>query len=187
MIDFVATKIPQFWERVLPEPNSGCWIWTGSITGPGYGTFCARKNLLMLAHRFSYVLHKGEIPAGLEIDHLCRVRCCVNPDHLEAVTHRENGLRGVSGAADNARKTHCVNGHELAGENLLVISTRPGRHCKACHYARARQRKRQKRLMTGYNRVPRHLWSAIPPRTPKNGRRRERVMANCSPAHDLKL
>jgi hypothetical protein len=84
----------------------------------------------MRAHRVSYVLAHGSIPDGLQLDHLCRNKLCVNPTHLEAVTARENTLRGVSVAAVNAKKTHCPRGHELSGSNLLAY--RKVRSCRAC-------------------------------------------------------
>lgn len=106
----------RFMAKVIPVPESGCWIWEGSL-GRGYGSVCINGESY-LAHRVSYQIHKGEIPEGLTIDHLCRVRCCVNPDHLEAVTNKENILRGTSPTAHNHRKTHCINGHKLVPGNL---------------------------------------------------------------------
>lgn len=89
-----------------PEPNSGCWLWKGA-TACGYGYFRHRP-----AHRFAYELYRGPIPEGLQLDHLCRVRSCVNPSHLEAVTQGVNLHRGETIAARNAAKTHCPKGHE---------------------------------------------------------------------------
>lgn len=106
----------RFMAKVIPVPESGCWIWEGSLCR-GYGSVCIDGKAYR-AHRVSYQMHKGEIPEGLTIDHLCRVRCCVNPDHLEAVTNKENILRGTSPTAHNRRKTHCINGHELVPGNL---------------------------------------------------------------------
>lgn len=125
----------------IPEPNSGCWIWVGSLNRDGYGT-CGRP--FHLAHRLSYVSHIGVVPDGLEIDHKCRVRCCVNPDHLEAVTHLINVRRGIRVPENhrNARKTHCKNGHELVGNNLVSVvwNGRPARKCRECRVAAQRQR-----------------------------------------------
>lgn len=84
----------------------------------------------------SHELHKGPIPEGLVIDHLCRNRGCVNPDHLEAVTQRENILRGEGLAAANARKTHCPKGHPYSGENLYVVPSSGRRQCRICADAR---------------------------------------------------
>lgn len=86
--------IERFWAYVEPEPMSGCWLWIGS-TRRGYGYIGAggREGRNLRAHRFAYTYYRGEIPAGLELDHLCRVRSCVNPAHLEAVSHPENMTR----------------------------------------------------------------------------------------------
>jgi hypothetical protein len=90
------------------EPNSGCWLWLNALNGHGYGTRW-HNNKQTGAHRVSYELHIGPVPEGLYLDHLCRVRCCVNPHHLEPVTQRENTLRGARGRM----KTHCPHGHPL--------------------------------------------------------------------------
>jgi len=108
--------------------ESGCWLWTHSIGSAGYAQFTTGRQ--KLGHIYSYTQYKGEVPVGMELDHLCRVRHCVNPEHLEAVTHRVNALRGESPWARNARRTHCVNGHELSGANLLWCKT--GRRCREC-------------------------------------------------------
>ena len=106
-----------------------CWLWTKSFSPNGYGVMkIDGKNVK--AHRLSYELFVGSIPDGLELDHLCRVRHCVNPAHLEAVTHRENVLRGNSPPSRNARKTHCLRGHEFTPENTMAI--KGGRACRAC-------------------------------------------------------
>lgn len=131
------TVYDRFWENVLFGPE-GCWIWGGYRNDVGYGQLrhCGRT---YYAHRFSYELHKGEIPNGLDLDHLCRVRCCVNPDHLEAVTRKENLRRGLH-ISGQAKKTHCTRGHEYSGANLY---RRPGggRDCKACMRMRAENRR----------------------------------------------
>lgn len=88
----VGDDVKRFWSKV--DKTDTCWLWTGSGNPGGYGLFLSNgKN--QSAHRYSYKLHKGEIPAGLYLDHLCRVPACVNPDHLEPVTNRENGIRGL--------------------------------------------------------------------------------------------
>lgn len=114
----------------IPEPNSGCWLWIGTLEKTtGYGRF-----MYGTAHVWSYTKFVGPIKPGLEIDHLCRMRSCVNPKHLEAVTPRVNVLRGEGVAAINARKTHCPAGHTLTGSNLRVDADRR-RHCKLCSAA----------------------------------------------------
>ena len=126
----------RFEEKYVPEPNSGCWLWIANTSPQGYGLLShpiTRKNIP--AHRVSYELYKNIIPEGLEIDHLCRVRCCVNPNHLEAVTHKENSRRGI--CAETHRKnsllrTHCKKGHPYSVENLFFNSTTGARGCLAC-------------------------------------------------------
>lgn len=140
----------------IPEPNSGCWLWAGALDGKGYSLMYAQgKN--RRAHRVSYEQQKGPIPDGLEIDHLCRTRCCVNPDHLEAVTHAENIRRGdYSGNGKNRSwyvpPTHCKRGHLLNGENLHV-NRKGARVCITCRRMHDREAKRVKREAdrAGYN------------------------------------
>jgi HNH endonuclease len=119
----------RFWSRVEKQ-FLGCWIWSGVKTKGGYGVFYIKKQHTY-AHRNSYRIFKGDIPEGLHIDHLCRARNCVNPDHLELVTPIENTMRGNSSQAINARKTHCKNGHEFSGYNLLFRSN-GSRICRKC-------------------------------------------------------
>ena len=123
-----------FERHAFPEPNSGCWLWAGPCYSNGYGDL--RKNKWhMLAHRWSYEHFIGPIPEGLDLDHLCRVRSCVNPAHLEPVTRRINLLRGDTIPARFAARTHCLNGHELIPENFRKNAR--GRECRLCFNARA--------------------------------------------------
>lgn len=109
---------------------AGCWIWKGRKNDDGYGRIVFKRKQRYL-HRFVYEHVIGPIPEGLELDHLCRNRACINPLHVTPVTHRENVLRGVSPAARHAKKTHCPKGHAYSGSNLY---TRPdgARICRAC-------------------------------------------------------
>lgn len=111
--------LPEFIQsKIHPTPESGCWIWTGWTSIDGYGrVFFVGK--YHMAHRFVYELSRMSlIKPGMALDHLCRVRCCVNPAHLEQVTLAENTMRGNGFGAVNARKTHCPLGHQLADGNL---------------------------------------------------------------------
>lgn len=127
-------------ERVLSKFEvrpSGCWEWTGAVTWSGYGQIKSGAKIVY-AHRHMYELLVGPIPDGLQIDHLCRNRVCVNPSHLEPVTNRENTIRGEGPTAKNSRKTHCKRGHELSGSNVYTKLSQPGRECKACRAIWAR-------------------------------------------------
>jgi hypothetical protein len=133
----------RFWAKVqAPVSPDECLIWIGARQSLGYGSFRVEGKTLK-AHRFSYELNVGLIPEGLVIDHLCRNRACVRPDHLEPVTQKVNVHRGEGVAAVKARKTHCHKGHELAGKNLRVDSY--GRHCRACAIKRDADRYALKR------------------------------------------
>jgi hypothetical protein len=126
----------------IPEPNSGCWLWDKAVMSNGYGLIMTATGV-RTAHRVSYEAFRGPIPEGLELDHKCRVRSCVNPNHLEAVTKLVNVRRGLSGAR-NRQKTHCKNGHELSEENVLRDRD-GGRHCRACSSLRLKQFRSRKR------------------------------------------
>lgn len=129
--------LPNFLEaRISPEPNSGCWLWTGRLSSRGYAlTRVGTKTVR--AHRVIYELFKGPIPKGLEPDHTCKLKGCVNPEHLEPVTHQINVQRGQLGATTKARCvaiTHCPRGHEYTTANTSIIMNRgyACRNCKTC-------------------------------------------------------
>lgn len=120
----------RFWPKVVEHPD-GCWVWTASVS-KGYGSFRGDTGTTVQAHRFAYRILVGDIPAGLEIDHLCRNRLCVNPWHMEPVPHRVNVLRGLAPTAANAHKTRCNNGHNLSGDNVYRRVTLRKRECRTC-------------------------------------------------------
>lgn len=130
----VSEVMERFMRYVIPVPESGCWLWQGQWNDAGYGRFVLNGRREM-AHRVAYEMLREPIPQGMQIDHLCRVHCCVNPDHLDVVTSRENTLRGISPPAVLAKKTVCKRGHPLTGDN--VVSWEPGsRCCRTCHRIR---------------------------------------------------
>jgi len=120
----------RFFKKVL-KTNS-CWLWIGATAGGKYGDYgvIRFKNRQTYAHRASYEYFKELIPPKMQIDHLCRNRSCVNPDHLECVSQQENLLRGDGYTAMNARKTHCKRGHEFTLENTCRKTK--WRRCKIC-------------------------------------------------------
>lgn len=150
------TTIDRLMDHVSPEPNSGCWLWTGSILNSGRGHGYARIHVnrrVQLAHRVAYELVRGPIPEGLELDHLCRVRCCVNPYHLEAVAHSVNVLRGLTPATSRAialAVTHCPAGHPYNEENTRVSTQNHGkyinRNCRVCARVWCRQYRERLKL-----------------------------------------
>ena len=142
----------RFWKRVVKTP--GCWQWTGTKTRYGYGRLADTKMpdasvKSVLAHRVVFRFLGIQIPAEMEIDHLCRNKSCVNPGHLRFVTPTQNVLENSdSPAAKNARKTHCHRGHPFTVGNLYVYQNkradgvrRPTRVCKKCDQIKYRRRK----------------------------------------------
>jgi hypothetical protein len=120
----------RFWNKV--HKTSSCWIWQGATKGRDDDYGCVRINGRgEYAHRVAYELVKGPIPNGLHLDHLCRERLCVNPDHLEPVDNRTNILRGIGPTAANARMKFCKRGHELNDQNVSITSA-GSRQCNPC-------------------------------------------------------
>lgn len=128
----------RFWSKVNKQTESGCWTWAAGKSD-GYGRFDRRA-----AHKISWEWVNGPVPDGLELDHLCRNRACVNPSHLEAVDHKTNVRRGALPdlmRAKAAAQTHCYAGHELSGENLVLQGpTKQFRTCRTCRARRQRER-----------------------------------------------
>ena len=142
------------WSKV--DKTETCWLWTAAKNAYGYGIVrIAKKN--RYAHRHIYELLVGPIAVGLDLDHLCRVRNCVNPAHLEPVSRRENLLRGETISKRNADVTHCPQGHEYTPENTYVRrrKNRSGeiRFCRACaidkasHFRRVRKQREHGRVL----------------------------------------
>jgi hypothetical protein len=137
------TRIPErIWNKIIPEPNSGCWFWLGSLSGSsdlgGYGETWF-NNAKAIIHRLMYEKFIGPIPDKMELDHKCRVRCCCNPMHVEPVTHRGNALRGNAGLnriIECREALTCDRGHPWTPENTIANSG--WRACKACRRARQR-------------------------------------------------
>lgn len=115
----------------IDKTEDGCWLWQGWINPGGYGRALFNRYSGQ-AHRLSYEIHVGPIPEGLTLDHLCRVRHCVNPAHLEPVTHRENVRRGRNAAT---KRTHCPHGHPYDEANTY-INPRGDWECRACRTIR---------------------------------------------------
>jgi hypothetical protein len=144
-----AVTLQHFFSKITVNENL-CWVWNGELDIGGYGS--VRINgVLMATHRVMYLLEHKSIPEGKELDHLCRNRLCCNPSHLEAVTHRENMLRGQNPSAENAKKSLCKRGHKLEGSNLLPRSD-GGRDCRICSRIRGkkfRDNRRDKKTNSG--------------------------------------
>ena len=128
----------RFWEKVEVSAH-GCWEWRAA-TRSGYGQFYDGTRFVP-AHRFAYELMVGPIPAGKLIDHLCRNRACVRPDHIEPVTNRENIMRGIGRTARHYKQTRCWRGHEFTPENTYH-RVKGGRQCRECTRLNARIRYR---------------------------------------------
>lgn len=151
-------------EKVSMEPMSGCWIWLGATSVKEYALMWDGDRVSQ-AHRLSYMVFRGPIPHGLVTDHLCRVHCCVNPDHLEPVTSKVNTNRGLTGKTQKAKdatrrnaakssqmqaaREFCKNGHSFAEHGIPRGTTR---RCMACERDWANKRTDRRRILTGKSR-----------------------------------
>lgn len=140
ILEAPMTTVETFCRKIIV--TDGCWLYNGYIAQSGYGQF-AIKGRSKFTHRIMWELVGRDIDLTKRLDHLCRVRNCVNPAHLEQVTARTNTVRGISVPAINANKTHCVRGHELSGDNLYVRKASQKRNCKRCHRDMMRLRMRR--------------------------------------------
>jgi hypothetical protein len=135
----------RFWSRVNISYASKCWLWQGQATSNGYGVIGSGPKPAhnIYVHRLAWELEHGPIPAGLEIDHLCHVRLCVNPGHLAVVTHAENNRRSPTVSTMHANQTHCVRGHLFDEANTYRPPGAPqSRRCRICDAERDRRRVR---------------------------------------------
>ena len=133
----------RLWHDIEPEPNSGCWLWIGAQRNNGYGYLRLENGRTMAAHRISYMHWRESIPFGLVLDHKCRVRSCVNPQHLRVVTRRQNVLENSRGiTATLASEIACKRGHLFDARNTyrwIRANGWEGRGCRACGNWRAKQ------------------------------------------------
>jgi hypothetical protein len=134
------TRQDRFDALYIPEPMSGCWIWLGALTIGGYASFSIATSTAEVAHRYSYKQKYGPIPQGKELDHLCRVRCCVNPDHVEPVTRKENVRRGLGGP-----KSVCKYGHPFNEANTYWKAN-GAKSCRVCDKRRQQQYRDARKL-----------------------------------------
>ena len=143
------TEEERFFTKV--EKTESCWLWTGHVNPKGYGKFSRYRETPVMAHRWSYMFYVGTVPEGMVLDHLCGVKNCVRPDHLEPVTNKENLRRGRVGeknAEHHRKKTHCRNGHKYTKSNTITQHRKTRgvvvRKCKKC-YDENRKRNSDKR------------------------------------------
>lgn len=144
--NYVIRSTQRFWSKV--KKTDSCWNWIGYIHSDGYGGFWINGKTKQ-AHRIAYELIKGKIPNGLQLDHLCRNRKCVNPDHLEPVTARENILRGEGQAFVNSNKTHCKRGHKFTKNNTYQRNGK--RHCRTCRNSTMSKLRKERKLIVTTN------------------------------------
>jgi hypothetical protein len=142
----IRDPLERFWSTVDKDGSGDCWLWNGVVSSTGYGVFSLHEERVY-AHRYAYEASVGPIPEGKELDHLCRVRRCVNPSHLEPVSRLVNILRGESRQAICRRTGRCSKGHLLEGANAYTIPTRPNSIiCRTCKIEANRRYNARKRL-----------------------------------------
>lgn len=135
-----------FWSKVVFAGNDDCWLWQ-AYCRDGYGIYWAGKRGNVSAHRFSVEISGREIPNGMVVDHTCRNRSCVNPSHLRVVDRKTNVHENSDAVAfHKAQQTHCIRGHELAGQNLGIKKTSGSRYCKTCTTQSLREWRARQRL-----------------------------------------
>ena len=144
-------KVSERIDRLSRLDANGCKVWQGHRDRHGYGRITVNGRP-RLAHRVAYEVHLGPIPDGLTLDHTCRCRTCVNVQHLEPVTARENTLRGTSPSAINARKTVCKSGHPFSEANTYRFGARH-RHCRKCNRAAVNRYRTRRKAQDWQNRA----------------------------------
>lgn len=139
----IAEYARQRFMRKIEKRDNGCWDWIGPVLPSGYGVFSLGVNMRSVyAHRVSYVLFRGDFDLGMDLDHLCRNRKCVNPSHLEVVDRKTNLLRGSTIVAEAAAKTHCISGHELTPDNVYMYLQRGRFYTRRCNQCRIERNRR---------------------------------------------
>ncbi len=158
MTDPKAERLAVFDASYEIDSKSGCWLWRGRMTPNGYGKFYANGRN-QVAHRYSWQRQHGPIPDGVQMDHVCRVRNCVNPSHLRMTDVRGNLFApGTEApAAINAAKTHCLRGHAFTPENTLVQKGK--RQCRSCRFIRGRSKR--SREADQFKRLPLFAWKTV--------------------------
>lgn len=146
------------------EPNTGCWLWDGSVTHNGYGIFSRQfgdKTSSTVIHRMTYRWYKGEIPEDLELDHLCQVRCCANPEHMEPVTNKENFDRSMKRGKIVQAWLKCEKGHHLTEGNICYYTIKNSgkikKRCRECQKVRWKKNHKRLRDITALKRLERKL------------------------------
>ncbi len=134
-------QLPRHFRTQIIVNEQHCWLWQGGKKPKGYGVYSTRKSGVKKtwnAHTCAYEVFSGQVPEGLELDHLCRQRACVNPCHLEPVTRTVNLYRGHGAIALKAAQTHCIHGHDFDAKNTYIRSNGT-RECRACKKRRRRE------------------------------------------------
>lgn len=150
---------PRFRDKVILQRYTNCWLWAAGVDRDGYGQYSI-NDVSFKAHRVAYERIRGPIPCGMVIDHGCKNPSCVNPAHMEPVTSGENVRRGLSFSTANRNKTHCVNGHPLDGDNLLLV--KHGRACKLCYRQSVDRYRRKPDVMLATNQRARDRYQTDP-------------------------
>lgn len=173
----ITEEIRQRFMRFVEIQNNGCWLWKGYIS-KHYGNFTI-KGVTIRLPRAAWLVLRGEIPIGLEPDHLCRYKPCANPDHMELVTHHVNVLRGDAGKHLSDR-THCPMGHPYSGDNLHVKPS-GARRCKQCSRMQSEKKRRDAGVFPRKTHCPRgHEFSPDNTRMVQNKERIQRLCRTCS-------